>query len=223
MDKKCIVKRRVAIVSAEMITTVLNALLSAAFLIISLRAFFLYLSARSARLFILGLAMGMIALTAAADTFSSNNSSPLQLNTDWFLFIGQAVSFFFFFLSLVVNTSNHLRGLMRWHIVLSLFLLLLLVFSPLLPDMPSPLLRTTLSGSRCLICFVIFFYYVRVFTSKETRFAFLMNASFLLLSFGYFVLILASTLSANHALVDHVGDVMRICGGLLLFTAFMAG
>ncbi|MBV9231556.1 MAG: hypothetical protein JOZ18_19765, partial [Chloroflexi bacterium] len=176
--------------STQTITTILNALLSIAFLVISLRAFFLYMSARSTRLFILGLAMGMIALTAAADTFSSSNISPVQLNTDWFLFIGQAVSFLFFFLSLVLNASNHLRMLMRWHILVSLFLLLLLILSPILPDFPQLLVRIALSGSRCILCFVIFFYYVRVFTSKETRFAFLMMASFMLLAFGYLVLIL---------------------------------
>jgi hypothetical protein len=208
---------------SEMITTIFNIILSTAFLIISLRAFLLYIRARSVSLFILGLAMGTITLTMAADTFSSSGMSTVQLNTDWFLYIGQAVSFFFFFLSLTLDSNNHLRILTRWHIGVSFLLLILLGLSPMLPDVPHNLVRIALSSLRCILCFAIFFYYVRVFMSKETRFTFLMMASFMLLAFGYLVLNLKYVPSPEQDLLDHIGDAMRICGGMVLFAGFMTG
>src|SRR5690242_16420191 len=69
-------------------------------LFVSIRAFYTYLQARSPRLFVLGLSMAMIALTAAAD-FASGNITTITLNTDWFLYIGQSVSLLFIFLSLL--------------------------------------------------------------------------------------------------------------------------
>ncbi len=207
----------------NLITTSLNAILCLIFLSIAVRALYLYVRVRSSLLFILALSMGTITLTTAFDTFGANLSqlTHWQFNTDLFLYVGQAVGFLFFFLSLVIQDQTQLRWLVRWQIAISLLILLPLLIWPLAPDLPD-YLRVILSGSRSIICFIIFFYYVGVFTRKESRFALLMGISFLLLSFGYLVLI-PTYLLPNQDMLDHAGDVLRICGLIVLTGSFTVG
>ncbi|HLZ57415.1 MAG TPA: hypothetical protein VKR06_10750 [Ktedonosporobacter sp.] len=207
---------------ANQITTVLNAILSGIFLIISLRAFYLYIRVRSSRLFVLALSMATITLTTTFDTFgdSITRLTHIQLNTDWFLFVGQAIGFLFFFLSIVLQDQDRLRVLVRYQVAISMLVLLPLLFLPAIPALSNPLLRLTLSGSRSIICFTIFFYYVTIFTRKETRFSLLMIVSFLLLSFGYLVL-LPTYLLPNQDVLDHIGDIVRICGLTLMLMGFI--
>src|SRR5712691_2080562 len=116
---------------SNLIPNILAVLLFVIALFISLRAFYVYTRSLSPRLFILGLSMGVISLTAAAD-FASSNITSITLNTDWFLYIGQAASLLFIFLSFIRNTDEYFRNLMRWHVFVSVLLLGLLVLSPAL-------------------------------------------------------------------------------------------
>lgn len=188
-------------------------------LVISVRAFYVYAQSQSPRLFILGLSMGVIALTAAADLISSHVQS-FTLNTDWFLFIGQAVSFLFILLSFVSSSDEYFRVLMRAHVFASMLVLCLLFLAPVLPGLPNTTLTAVLSGSRCAICFLIFFYYISAFLNKQARFSLLMSVSFLLLSFGY-LLILEKYFAPgpNQAVFDHAGDVTRAVGLMALLAA----
>src|SRR6266487_260791 len=63
---------------------------------IALRAGYLSKNTHHLRLLILAVAMGVISLTAAGDYVSSNLPG-LALHTDWFLYLGQAVSYLFLF------------------------------------------------------------------------------------------------------------------------------
>ena len=190
-------------------------------LFIALRAFYLYVQSHSRRLFILGLSMSVIALTAAAG-FLGDNLTSITLNVDWFNYIGQTVSFLFILLSFVRSSDDYLRRLMTWQIIASALLMLLLLMAPTLPvEFPDPAVtKSLLSGSRGLICFMIFFYYVSSFMTKETLFSLLMSATFLLLGFGYFTIV-PKYFHPNDTL-DHVGDIMRICGLLALLIAMLA-
>src|SRR5437764_15224258 len=91
-------------------------------LFVSLRSFYVYAQLRNLRLFILALSMSILSLTAAADFISSNISS-ITLNTDWFLYIGQAVSLLFILLSFVRSSDKYLQILMRLHVLVSALLL----------------------------------------------------------------------------------------------------
>jgi hypothetical protein len=164
--------------------------------------------------------MGMIALTAVAG-YAGDNVTSISLNVDWFNYIGQTVSFIFILLSFFRNSDEYLRSLMRWHIVVSLLLLVLLFLAPVLPpEFPAPAVtKSILSGSRGFICFVIFFYYVYVFMRKETRFSLLMGIAFLLLCLGYSIII-PKYVTPNDAL-DQNGDFIRIAGLLVLFLAVL--
>lgn len=188
---------------------------------IALRAFYIYTRSRSPRLFILGLSMGIISLTAAADFFSSNITS-ISLNTDWFLYIGQAASLLFIFLSFLRDTDMYFRNLMRWQIFVSVLLIGLLILSPTLPSFPNTIIRAILSGSRCIICFGIFFFYISAFMTKQTRFGLLMGISFMLLAFGY-LLIFQQYFVTDSILLDDMGDITRMAGLVTLLTAVIGG
>ena len=189
-------------------------------LFISLRALYLYTRTRSRRIAILSIAMGVIALTAIAG-FAGDNVTSITLNVDWFNYIGQTVSFSFILLSFFGGSETYLRNLMLWQIAISVLLLGLMALSPVLPpEFPSPAVtKSLLSGSRGLICHIIFYYYVVSFMKNETRFSLLMGLAFLALSFGYWI-ILPKYITPNDAL-DRTGDIMRVCGLIFLFLAVL--
>ena len=192
-------------------------------LFVSIRAFYIYTKARSPRLFVLGMSMGVIALTAAAD-FASGNLTSVTLNTDWFLYIGQAVSLLFIFLSLVRSSVGYLRSLMVWQVCASALLIGLLLLSPALPNFPNTAIRAILSGSRFVFCFGILFCYVEAFQKKATRFSFLMGMSFLLLAFGYVMIFQQYFVAANSSQhFDNIGDIIRVVGLITLLVAVLAG
>ncbi len=189
-------------------------------LFISLRAFYLYTQSRSRRLFILSLSMGMISLTAMAG-YAGDNITSISLNVDWFNYIGQTVSYLFILLSFFSESDSYLRSLIRWQIAASALLLILLFLAPVLPpEFPDPAItKSILSGSRGVICFIIFFYYAIVFMDKETRFSLLMSAAFLLLCIGYSIIIPKYT--TPNDVLDRSGDIMRIAGLVFLLFAVL--
>ena len=189
-------------------------------LFISLRAFYLYTQSRSRRLFILSLSMGMISLTAIAG-YAGDNITSISLNVDWFNYIGQTLSFSFILLSFFSESDSYLRSLMRWQIAASALLLILLFLAPVLPpEFPDPAItKSILSGSRGVICFIIFFYYAIAFMEKETRFSLLMSVAFLFLSCGYLIIIPKYTTPNN--VLDRSGDLMRIAGLITLLFAVL--
>jgi hypothetical protein len=161
-------------------------------------------------------------LTAAAG-FIGDNVTRVSLNVDWFNYIGQTVSFVFILLSLANNSDDYLQRLTTWQFWLSGLLLVLFALAPILPpEFPDPTLtKTVLSGSRGIICLMIFLYYAGLYMDKKTRFSFLMSAAFLLLASGY-LLIIPKYYSPNDTL-DHLGDLVRIGGLLALLTAVVLG
>src|SRR5437899_1062779 len=117
----------------RLIPNLLDVSLCLVALFIAMRSFDIYSRFRQFRLFILGLSMALVSLSAAAD-FTASYVKVIPLHTDWFLYIGQAVGFLFILLSLVGNSDNYLRGLMRLNILAFVLLLSLLLLSPILPD-----------------------------------------------------------------------------------------
>lgn len=203
----------------NLIGNILSITLFLASLFISLRAYSLYMRARNPRLLVLALSMGMMALTAIA-SYIGDNVTTITFNVKWFQYIAQTISFLFILLSLLRSTEDYERRIVRWHIIVSLLLLLLLALTPVLPaDFPSPAAtKTLLSGSRALICFIVFFYYWNAFTGKETRFSFMMAAAFLLICFGYCFAI-PKYFGPGFEQIDQVGDIVRTCGILVLLIA----
>ena len=191
------------------------------------KAFAIYRQMHNYRLCILAVSMLVVALTAAAG-FAGDNVTSITLNVDWFNYIGQTVSFIFILLSLFFRQERSLRILLGWQLFFCIPLLILLVLAPMLPpEFPDPILtKTLLSGSRGVICGLIFLYYVSAFMTKETRFSFLMGGSFFLLSLGYFVVILKYGYPSGApaaTVLDHTGDGFRIAGLITLLITVLRG
>lgn len=204
----------------NLIPNTLAGLLLLVTLLICIRASYLYVQTRSPRLFVLGLSMGIIALTSA-DNFIANLIT-IPFNTYWFLYIGQIVSYLFIMLSLVQGSDEFLRKLVRWHIVASILVMGLLILSPIMPAFPNLATRAGLSVFRGVVALGIFFCYSYAFMKKETRFSFLMGAAFLLVAFGTFISF-EKYFSASPDFLDNTGDVTRIVGLVILLVAVILG
>jgi hypothetical protein len=205
----------------NLIPNLLAVLLFTVALFISIRAIYLYMQARNPRLFILGVSMGMISLTAAAD-FISGNITGVNLNTDWFLYLGQAASLLFILLSLVNNDDDYFQRLMRLQVLTSALLIGLLLLSPTLPAFSNVAVKSILSGSRSVLCLGIFYFYTTAFMKKLTRFSLLMSISFALLAFGYLMIVQQYFLSTGSQF-DNLGDIIRMVGLVTLLVAILGG
>ena len=208
--------------NSNLIANMLSLTLFVVALIIVVRSFYLYARTPSHRLFILGVSMTIISLTAIAG-FAGDNISSISLNVDWFNYIGQTVSFLFILLSLVGNSGRYLRSLTRWHVIVSSLLLILLLLAPFLPpDFPDPaVIKSLLSGSRGVISLIIFISYLSSFMKKENLFNLLMSGAFFLISLGYFTII--PKYFQPNVVLDHVGDILRITGLLIFLVAILVG
>lgn len=207
--------------NSTQITDMLLVIQATITLFISLRAFFLSARTGDNMLFSLGLSMGVIALGGmiglVSDLFLNR-----AFNTFWFRYIGQTVGYLFIFLSTLRRSERYRRRLKRWHVIATVLLLGLLLLTPVIPVHPDPLVQTTLSGSRGLVCFIIFFHYVTIFFSKETRFGFLMCFAFFWIAWGIVIYTLQFT-QPDPLLLNYVGDSVRIVGLAALLAAFFLG
>src|SRR5579883_2745365 len=111
-----------SLLQANLVQNLLAVVLCLITLFVAIRSFYIYAQTHSPRLFILGLSMGILALTAAADFYSSNAAN-ITLNTDWFLYIGQAVSLLFILLSFLGNTDGYFQLLMRLQVLATALLI----------------------------------------------------------------------------------------------------
>ncbi|MGZ3624669.1 MAG: hypothetical protein ACXWPG_15995, partial [Ktedonobacteraceae bacterium] len=152
-------------------------------LFIAVRSFDIYARFHQYRLFILGLSMVLVTISAAAD-FISSYVTVITLQTDWFLYIGQSVGFLFILLSLIGSSDSYLRRLVRTYMVVFAFLLILLLLSPVLPPI-SMTTRTVLGFSRFVICMLILIAYFSTYVSKPSRFSLLMSISFFFFTANY--------------------------------------
>ena len=207
--------------NSTQVTDILLVIQATITLFISLRAISLFAKTGDNTLFSLGLSMGVIALGGmiglASDVFLNK-----AFNTFWFRYLGQTVGYLFIFLSTLRGSEHYKEELKRWHIIATVGLMVLLLLTPVIPAHPSSIVQAALSGSRGLVCLIIFFHYVSIFFSKETRFSFLMCVAFFGITCGIFIYTLQFTLP-NPLLLNYVGDSIRILGLATLLAAFFLG
>lgn len=209
--------------NTNLIPNLLDVSLCLVALFISVRSFDIYSRSRQFRVFILGLSMVLVSLSAAADFTSSYiNSSPVKtvtLHTEWFLYIGQAVGFLFILLSLMRSSDSYLRSLMRLNGLAFALLLILLLLSPVLPNMDI-VIQTVLNLSRFIACLLIFFVYFTAYMSKPTRFSLFMSISFFFFTADYLM-----TLERNYApifnqyIIIALADIVGVIGLVMLVGA----
>lgn len=187
-------------------------------LFIAVRSFDIYARFHQYRLFILGLSMVLVSISAAAD-FISSYVTVLTLQTDWFLYIGQSVGFLFILLSLIGRSDSYLRGLVRTYMVVFAFLLILLLLSPVLPPM-SMSTRTVLGFSRFVICMLILIAYFSTYVSKPSRFSLLMSISFFFFTANYLMSLQQYFVPIiNQYIFRDQGDISGVIGLVVLVAA----
>src|SRR5436305_5982505 len=204
--------------NTRLIPNLLDVSLCLVALFIAVRSFDIYSRFRQFRLFILGLSMVLVSLSAAAD-FTSSYIKAIALHTDWFLYIGQAVGFLFILLSLVQSSDKYLRSLMRLNIGTFALLLILLLLSPALPKMDI-VTQTVLNLSRFIICLLIFFVYFTAYMSKPTRFSIFMSISFFFFTADYLMTVERNfTPILTQSVVVALADVAGVMALVLLVGA----
>jgi len=163
--------------------------------------------------------MAFVSLSAAAD-FTAHYVTFTTLNTDWFLYIAQALGFFFIFLGLLRSSDAYLRFIMILSILTVPLLLAILLLSPSLPAVPDGSIRTLLEAIRWLICLMIFFAYFVAFTSEATHFNRFMMGAFLLISLGNFMSMAQSfDPNLNSHLLSNLGNITDVVGLVALVIA----
>jgi hypothetical protein len=208
--------------NSKQITDILLAIQATITLLISVRAFYLYSRTRSDALFSIGLSMGVIALGGICGLIGDTILVSKYFNTLWFRYVGQTVSYLFIYLASLRSLKQYTTQIKRWHITITVLLLILLFLTPFIPTSTNPTTLAILSGSRSVICFIIFLNYADIFMSKETRFSFLMSLAFLLISVG--IAIYTMKFVVPHSIsFDFVGDSIRVVGLVILLIALFVG
>ncbi len=187
-------------------------------LFISVRAFYHYSKTKSDVLFSVGLSMSVIAIGGITGLLGDTLLVKSPVNTLWFRYIGQTVSYLFIFLIGLRRSEGYVQRLKRWHVVVTVFLPGLLVLAPLIPASSDPVILTILSGSRSVVCFAILLNYAVIFMSQRTRFSFLMGLAFLFITFGIWIYTMKFLLP-HFLYLDYVGDSIRILGLVILLVA----
>ncbi len=188
-------------------------------LLISLRAFSLYSWTRKDLLFILGVSMGTIAVVGVIGLIGDNYFAG-KFSTKWFRYTAQIVSYTFIFLCAIRSSEKYLRRLKRWQLFFTVLLLAMLLLTPLVPQLSNPLVESSVSFLRAVICFAIGLTYASFFIGKETRFSFLMSLAFLLIAFGIAITTPWYFMKTD-LLYLYVGDGMRTIGLFVLLLTYL--
>ena len=190
-------------------------------LAVAVRAFYMYSITQSQRLFTIGLSMVIVAIGIAC---SALNNSPFlpPMNLGWAWYAGTSIGFFFLFLSSLMKSDEQFGLLKRWEIIATALVITVIALTPVLPAFTNQLVPFALGSFRTIICFLGFFRYLMIYTSKGTRFSLLMCLTFLFIAGSYGILI-PQILDPNLAGLAIAGTIMRIIGDVILFVAFVIG
>jgi len=175
---------------------------------------------QSERLFVVGMSMIIAAMGILCG--SINDSRLLPFNFGWAWYTGTSLGFFCLFLSSIMTSVEQFRMLKRWEIIMAALLITVLVLTPALPAYPNSYVPIFLNTIRTILCSLGLFRYLRLYTSKGTRFSLLMCLAFLFITIGYAVII-PQLLDPTLAVLLIVGVIIRILGVATLFAAFAIG
>lgn len=180
-------------------------------LFVAIRSFDIYTQFHYQRLAILSLSMVQVSLAAAA-SFTTSYVHSIPLHTEWFVSIGQSIGFLFIFLSLVIQSHRSLQTLVMMNVGCFVCLLVVLLFTPILPAVPNSTVELVLQFPRFLLCALIFFTYFWSFTGKPTSFNLLMNSAFFLLSFSYLIILMQNVTGSAQGPLGTLGGVVGVLG-----------
>ncbi len=185
-------------------------------------AFRRYSMAKSERLFIVGIAIIIVAIGFISEALDSIFPlSPYALEWPWYF--GTFIGYLLLFLSSIMNSVEQFRMLKRWSVIAVAAFVLSIILSTVFPHLDDNQSATVVMNiPRTIICSLIFFRYLMLYTSKGTRFSLLLCLAFLFIGIGY-IAIIAQTLNVMFMQFPLIGTIIRISGDVLLFTAFVLG
>lgn len=209
------------ILSSREITNILIAIQALITLLIAIRSFTFYFRTRTDALLTLGLSMGVIGIGGLTGLIDDPflNANPTY-NTVWFRFVGQIVGYLFIFLASLATSARYIQTTRRWHIVAVVLLFVLMFLTPVIKVPPASVLGT-LSMIRFVASMMVFFSYLAIFFSKATRFSFLMTASFLISSIGFWIYAMKYFIPGS-LMYDYIADSTRIVGLVVLYITFIS-
>jgi hypothetical protein len=207
---------------ALMLTCILLSITSLCCFGTGIAAFRRYSMTQSERLFIIGMSMIMAAVGIVCGALDSLPAlRPYSLEWSWYF--GTSVGFFLLFLSSIMKSAEQFRILKRWSIIAGAVVIIMIALSTVLPDISENQNAILwLNTLRVIICSLVFFRYLILYTSKGTRFSLLLCLAFLFLAVGYITFIVQALSTAFAQLLVLVG-IIRLAGDVLLFVAFVAG
>ena len=184
-------------------------------------AFRRYSLTQSERLFAVGLAMCITAVSIACGAIDSLHVFPaFYLNWAWYT--GTSLGFLCLFLSSVAKSNDQFQLLKRWSIIIAVVLIAVIALTPVFPAEPSGYAAVVLDSLRTIVCLLGFLRYITLYTSKGTRFSLLMCLAFLFIAIGYAAL-MPQLFDPTWNQLIVVGAFIRIIGAGFLFTAFVLG
>lgn len=191
-------------------------------LIISLRAFYVYRLSRSDMLFVLGLAMATISIATFVGTIGEAHIGGNTFATDWARAFGACCGALFIFLSSVVKSHEQMQQLKRWQVIAAMLFIIVVLFTPMYPPIPSPQVSFALNLCRIIIYSCAFIRYATLYASKSTRFSFIMCIGFLVLVVGY-ALNIPGIFYSGFAFMTIIAASVRIISYFTLLAAYSIG
>ncbi|HEY0756966.1 MAG TPA: hypothetical protein VGD98_23645 [Ktedonobacteraceae bacterium] len=186
--------------------------------LIAFRAFARYFQTRHDLYLILGIAMGTIAIVGVVGIVGDNYFAS-SLNTKWFRYSAQVVSYTFIFLASLRASEGYLRRVVQWELICVALLAGALFLTPVTPALGNARVEALVSLSRGVICFIICLNYIRFFLQKGTRFSFLMGLAFFLISVGI-AITTPWYFQQTKLLYLSIGDTTRTVGLFIMLLTF---
>ena len=188
--------------------------------ILSIRAFYVYIFSKSDALFIIGMAMVTIALAIFCGY--AKDIHLVSANTKWAWYVGTAGGALFLVLNAGVRSTAQFRTLKAWQWLATILFLLVVIATPFLPEFANPFIPASLNIFRSLIYIWGFFRYIMLYSAKRTRFTLLMALGFLAIGTGFGTLT-PQIFQPGLAVLVIIASSLRIIGYSTLLTAYSVG
>lgn len=191
-------------------------------LFISIRAFFIYNLSRNDMLFILGFSMALIAAGTLFGSLGDAHLRGIKYTGEWARAFGACSGGLFIFLSALVTSRGQMQNLKRWQFAFAALFIVVALCTPLYPPITNPWVTFGLNMCRIVIYSCAFIRYAVLYTTKSTRFSFIMCAGFLVLVIGY-CLNIPGTFQASLIFVSVIAAAIRIGAYITLLAAYSIG
>ena len=188
-------------------------------LLISIRAFYIYTLSFNDMIFVLALSMAFLTIGTFVGTIGDAHIAGNTWNVDWTRTCGACCGGIFIFLSSLATSSQQMRKIRQWQVMVAILFVIVIVLTPFYPSAKTPPLPLVLNSLRILIYSCAFIRYALLYNSKSTRFSSMMCIAFLVLVTGY-VLNIPGILQSSLAIFTIIAAAVRMSAYVTLLAAY---